>query len=734
MSLQLAAQHLSNQGRGPDDTLVHMSTKELRSLNDLARAHGGQLTVNPHTGLPEAGLLDSLLPTIIGAGLTYFSGGTITPAMAGLGIGGFQALRTGSLEKGLMAGLGAYGGAGLTAGVMDAGAAAIGRDAASTAVQQAPTFAGDAAGEAARAQYYNTAVADKMAGASNFDKLSAGFTNPGMAMDAMGGGWQTAKYAAGAAAPYLAEKYKPSTPMPDAAPKPTEYRQYKVKRRPDMSYEYQALPVSTTYTPNFAEGGGISEALSPYVDPNFKFKNISGPPKISTTTEMPQLKLAEGGRITPEEFYQMYMQQQPQAQPNVRVQDLKYGARGYPDTTPALVENPYQRPEATPADIVGVDGITYTWDADTGKYVEKPGTVTPTTPLVTPTNTIGGQTSGGVKNAAEQARIDAYFDKMTPEQRAEHNKPIAELANILAPGYLLRKLFEKNKNEAPAEVENRDTYSPEAVNESLGITPANPSFLSFTDNPNQQLVLDAFTQAEQNQQNNPFSRETLSDSLADASGTVAPASMGNESPFGIPSVTVGELSPVSAPSGGMGTVSSGGTSTSSGSPMGGISATGTSGQAAAAVAAANNASAANNAAATGVSASSGSPMGGVTTGAGGGGGGGGGGCCFIMLEARYGDGTMDRVVRRYRDEKVTERNKRGYYKLAEVFIPLMRKSKLFSFFVVKTFADPAVCYAKWYYGENKWGWIFKPLEKFWMGLFDTLGTDTKFIRENGEVV
>jgi hypothetical protein len=133
-------------------------------------------------------------------------------------------------------------------------------------------------------------------------------------------------------------------------------------------------------------------------------------------------------------------------------------------------------------------------------------------------------------------------------------------------------------------------------------------------------------------------------------------------------------------------------------------------------------------------------MGGISSGGGsaesggGGGGGGGGGCCFIMLEARYGNGTMDRVVRRYRDEKVTERNKRGYYKLAEVFIPLMRKSKLFSFFVVKTFADPAVCYAKWYYGENKWGWIFKPLEKFWMSLFDTLGTETQFIRENGETV
>ena len=36
-----------------------------------------------------------------------------------------------------------------------------------------------------------------------------------------------------------------------------------------------------------------------------------------------------------------------------------------------------------------------------------------------------------------------------------------------------------------------------------------------------------------------------------------------------------------------------------------------------------------------------------------------------MLEARYGDGTMDEVVRRYRDEHMTDRNRRGYYKVAE---------------------------------------------------------------------
>lgn len=109
-------------------------------------------------------------------------------------------------------------------------------------------------------------------------------------------------------------------------------------------------------------------------------------------------------------------------------------------------------------------------------------------------------------------------------------------------------------------------------------------------------------------------------------------------------------------------------------------------------------------------------------------------CCFIMLEARYGDGTMDKVVRRYRDEKMTERNRRGYYKVSEVLVPLMRKSKAAKWIVAKTFADPLVCYGKWYYGENKYGWIFKPVERFWMGVFDTVGGEVQFIRENGEVV
>ena len=109
-------------------------------------------------------------------------------------------------------------------------------------------------------------------------------------------------------------------------------------------------------------------------------------------------------------------------------------------------------------------------------------------------------------------------------------------------------------------------------------------------------------------------------------------------------------------------------------------------------------------------------------------------CCFIMLEARYGDGAMDKVVRKYRDEYMTDRNRRGYYKLAEVLVPFMRKSKVVKWVVTKTFADPLVSYGKYYYGENKYGVVFSPIKSFWMKVFDVLGGDTEFIRENGEVV
>jgi hypothetical protein len=119
MSLEIYAKHLADQGRGPDDTLVHMSRGEVKSLNDLAMAHGGQLTINPKTGLPEAGFLTALLPMIAGAALAPATGGAslgLTSAWqtaALVGAGAYALNPKGGLMGGLKAGLGAYGGAGL---------------------------------------------------------------------------------------------------------------------------------------------------------------------------------------------------------------------------------------------------------------------------------------------------------------------------------------------------------------------------------------------------------------------------------------------------------------------------------------------------------------------------------------------------------------------------------------------------------------------------------------------
>lgn len=130
MSLHQLANHMAAHGRGPDDRLVHMSGKEIAGLQALAQAHGGSLTRNPHTGLPEAGFLDDILPVALGAAAMYFTGGAAAPeilggvsnaALIGGGVGALQTARTGDLGKGIMAGLGAYGGAGLTGAGMEAG-------------------------------------------------------------------------------------------------------------------------------------------------------------------------------------------------------------------------------------------------------------------------------------------------------------------------------------------------------------------------------------------------------------------------------------------------------------------------------------------------------------------------------------------------------------------------------------------------------------------------------------
>jgi len=108
MSLALAAKHIESQGRNKDTKLVHMTPDELKALNKLSIDHNGKpLSTNPKTGLPEAGFLSAILPTVAGiAGGAMKLNPWLVAGIVGLG----ATAMTGDIGQGIMAGLGAWSG------------------------------------------------------------------------------------------------------------------------------------------------------------------------------------------------------------------------------------------------------------------------------------------------------------------------------------------------------------------------------------------------------------------------------------------------------------------------------------------------------------------------------------------------------------------------------------------------------------------------------------------------
>jgi len=87
MSLHKLAKKVQSTGRGQDSMLVHMSPREVRGLQQLAKIKGGSLTTNPETGLPEAGFLEDILPMVAAGAAIYFTGGAAAGALGPAGLG-----------------------------------------------------------------------------------------------------------------------------------------------------------------------------------------------------------------------------------------------------------------------------------------------------------------------------------------------------------------------------------------------------------------------------------------------------------------------------------------------------------------------------------------------------------------------------------------------------------------------------------------------------------------------
>lgn len=206
------SQGVASLGRGNDTMLVHMTPKEVQGLQTLAKAHGGSLTTNPYTGLPEAGFLDSIMPVIVGIGAAIAAPFTAGTSLAALGpllanpfvVGGLSGLGAmaangGDLGEGLKWGLGVGGGASLgnglssmvtpvaNVGASGGAAGATGVGAAGTPLANAGTNLGEVALTPQGAGVNlasNAAPTGVQAGLQNLSNMGAGLKNAFTTADA----------------------------------------------------------------------------------------------------------------------------------------------------------------------------------------------------------------------------------------------------------------------------------------------------------------------------------------------------------------------------------------------------------------------------------------------------------------------------------------------------------------------------------------------------------------------
>jgi len=290
MSLHVLADHMASKGRNGDSMLVHMTPHEVPGLQALAMKHGGTLTINPDTGLPEANFLKSILPILAGlalgpAGMGIAFGGLSSAASAGLLVGGVTGLATGSLSKGLMAGLGAYGGAGLTEGLMGAGAdsatrAALSAEGALPSLENITQVTGEGYGGSAAnySDQVNSAVKaarDASSAMPTSELMSKGFD--AVKADPLGFAKQNMMALGAAAAPIAADLMVPTTTkMPDissnASIRQSIYDPYSGTYR-----QLNPVPAKNYGTPAykpFADGGIV--ALAGGGDLNNIYANLGG--------------------------------------------------------------------------------------------------------------------------------------------------------------------------------------------------------------------------------------------------------------------------------------------------------------------------------------------------------------------------------------------------------------------------------------------------------------------------
>jgi len=417
-----------------------MAPEEVAGLQALALKHGGTLTINPETGLAEAGFLKKILPMVAGFALGPAGFGLMSSAMAGLTVGGISALSSGSLEKGLMAGLGAYGGSGLGESLMgagtnalsSAGANAVVPPAAESIVPQAvvpaassvaptsavsaanvtPNLYGGTANEVASAHGYSPVAAPavpaiptttptinpaELGGTGDFARFDRAFS-PGLGasqMDKLGAGFNAVTASPSAALEFAKANKMPLAALGIAALSPDDKKVVK-PNDPGMirpyTYTRTKVPGAFDRTANDPMSSRERQyfndqytALTPYKAPGPEYMAEGGPVEemsdanaIGMNTGYPQSGIRTGAYATPD--------QQP----------ISRDMLSYPG-----------QPQFADGGSVG----GYTFDPRTGIYTKSGGEGAT---MVSPTGGVSGASAGGDYTVNKPS---AFLENETPQER-----------------------------------------------------------------------------------------------------------------------------------------------------------------------------------------------------------------------------------------------------------------------------------------------------------------------------
>jgi len=332
---------------------------------------------------------DPAFGLVAGAMLGMPEFGGFSALQAGAIAGGISALATGSLQKGLMTGLSAYGGAGLGQAFSNAGQAAIEQGALN---QSAAESARLGMSQAPFAQ----AAANAGAQASALDKLSAGF---GAATSSSDAALRFAKDNYGkalmAAGPILADQMVATkTPLPTAG---------------SLSGPSYIRPYSMTRKVRQPEPG-IGSREQNWFDTTWE----RGEPYKAANGGIVALA---GGGMTSQDAYDFLMGKKSDTGSvvNTVTQAPTYEGHYEFDTATGTSRFVPARTDMTPA----IKPVT--------------STITPST---TTTNAAGITTlvrGAGDVTGQNQAKTNAFFDNMTPEQQADHQAQLAMIDQGLTP-------------------------------------------------------------------------------------------------------------------------------------------------------------------------------------------------------------------------------------------------------------------------------------------------------------